>query len=91
MKIPEEKKELYDKIIIGSNIYEKLIEQPVLCMLLNKDLTDKQISQLIDVFHVIYIDYEGEKRYAVACFLYKDDPETGVEPEIVAQWENRNG
>ena len=70
-------------------IFEKLIEEPQLCMLLNKDLSTAQLASFADTFFVVDIEHEGETRFAVVCGYFRKQPE--VEPKLLDPWGNLTG
>ena len=72
--------------LTDSALFEKLIEQPQLCMLLNPDLSTEQLSMLAGTFFVVDIEHEGKTRLAVVCGHYRKHPET--ESVVVDPWGN---
>ena len=72
--------------LTDSALFEKLIEEPQLCMLLNKDLSTAQVAGLTNTFFVVDVEYEGETRLAVVCGLFRKQP---VMPAaVVDPWGN---
>ena len=72
--------------LTDSVMFDKLIETPRLCMLLNKDLSTAQLAALADTFFVVDIEHEGETRFAVVCGFYRKQPES--KPMLLDPWGN---
>ena len=70
-----------------SEIFEKLVETPRLCLLLNPELTLQQIGALTSTFCVVNIEHEGKLRPAVIAGFYKLARDEVVEPQIYDMWE----
>lgn len=73
--------------LTNSALFEKLIEEPQLCMLLNPNLSTTQVAALTDTFFVVDIEHEGHTRLAVVCGLFQKQPDElpGV---VVDAWGN---
>ena len=69
-----------------SDIVSKLVETPRLCMLLNPELTPKQIGMLTDTFYIVEIEHEGTQRLAILCGFYQQSQEAVVEPQLYDMW-----
>ena len=48
--------------LTNSALFEKLVEEPQLCMLLNLNLSTAQVAALTDTFFVVDIEHEGHQR-----------------------------
>ena len=77
--------------LTDSVMFEKLIEEPQLCMLLNKDLSTAQLAGLADTFFVVDVEYEGEIRFGVVCGLYRKPPTEEAKPMLLDAWGNLIG
>ena len=77
--------------LTDSVMFEKLIEDPQLCMLLNKDLSTAQLAGLAATFFVVDVEYEGETRFAVVCGLYRKPPTEEAKPMLLDAWGNLTG
>lgn len=69
-----------------SEILDELIDTPRLCMLLNPNLTQRQIQSLVDVFYIVDIEHEGEQRLAIVCGFYLRPQAETVEPQVRDMW-----
>ena len=65
-----------------SRLYERIILKPQLCILLNKELTNKQIFSIAETLTTVQVDYESEKRFAVLLCVHEVDQER--ETELIA-------
>ena len=65
-----------------SRLYERIILKPQLCILLNPELTHKQIFNVAEVLNTVQVDHEGEMRFAVLLSVHEVDPER--ESELIA-------
>ena len=75
---------LSEALLIGndpSKIFERILVKPQLCILLNPNLTYKQIAQIVDVLDVVPVDHENEQRLAVILTTHRIDPEK--ESEVI--------
>lgn len=48
--------------LTNSALFEKFIEEPQLCMLLNPNLSTAQVAALTNTFFVVNIEHEGHQR-----------------------------
>lgn len=55
-----------------SEILDELIDTPRLCMLLNPNLTQRQIQSLVDTFYVVDIKHEGAPHLAAVWNFYPE-------------------
>ena len=69
-----------------SEIFERLIEAPRLCMVLNPALTKSQLRMLRDTFYVVSIEVEGVSRRAILCGFYQKQRDTAVEAQVHDLW-----
>ena len=65
-----------------SRLYERIIAKPQLCILLNPELTHKQIFSIAQELNIVQVEHEGEKRFAVLLAVHETDPEK--ETELIA-------
>ncbi len=72
-----------------SEILDKLIEKPRLCMLLNIELTKGQLAMLYNTFCIVEIEYEGQMRQAIVCGFYQLSADEVVEPQVYDIWEEK--
>lgn len=56
-----------------SRLYERILVKPQLCILLNKDLTDKQIFSIAETLDTVQVKHENSDRFAVLLKLYEHD------------------
>ena len=78
--------EIHDNLAEQSELFEKLIETPRLCLVLNPDLTKSQLRMLRDTYYVIPIEVEGVKRRAILCGFYQRSRDEEVEAQIHDLW-----
>lgn len=69
-----------------SVLFEKLIEEPQLCMLLNRELSTAQLAALADTFFVVDVEHEGETYFSVVCGHYRKPIDEDVKPKLVDPW-----
>ena len=79
--------DVHDNLENKPEILGDLLEQPQLCMLLNPELSPRQIGQLTDVFCIVKLEHEGEQRYAILCGFYLRPNDEGVEPQLYDMWD----
>lgn len=73
--------------ITSSALFIKMISEPHLCMLLNPNLTEFQIEEMKNTWHIIQIQHDGDWYNAVVLGYYK--PKIPENPEELAEREAR--
>ena len=72
---PDMSEEIFDFFLDDPDEIQKVLvdeDIPVLCMVLNNDLSVAQTSKLGKESYIFFQDYLGEQRYVVAGGLYKE-------------------
>ena len=65
-----------------SRLYERILVKPQLCILLNKELTTKQVFSIAETLDTVQVSYNNEDRFAVLLHFHEVDPEK--ETELIA-------
>ena len=71
--------------ITSEELFIKVISEPHLCMLLNRNLTPNQIDNLKTRFHIVQVEHEGEWYEAAVLGYYK--PKMPLSPERLKERE----
>ena len=79
--------------ITGSELFIKVLSEPHLCALLNPNLTEFQIKEIKETFHVVQIEHGTTWYNAIVLGYYKpnrlpENPEklAAREARVVAFW-----
>jgi len=79
--------------ITDSELFIKTLAEPHLCMLLNPNLTDFQLSELKETYHIVPVQHDNKWYNAVVLGYYKanrlpENPEelAAREARVVAFW-----
>ena len=79
----------FDIDVSDSEIYSKVLEKPVPCMLLNKNLSTDTVAKLATMFHVVDVQHDDETYFAVVLGLYKQpEPGSKVAAKVLDPWGN---
>ena len=78
--------EIHDNLTEQSELFEKLIETPRPCQLLNPDLQTWQLGPLNQVCYVVNLEHEGAPRLALMFGFYKQQRDAVVESSEKTAW-----